>query len=63
MILICKEYSIKQIADRLKISQETVKTHAKALKRKTGAATQVGVALFAVKNNLFVVVVICSLGC
>ena len=57
VILICKEYSNKQIAGTLKISPYTVETHKKAIRNKTGAFTAVGVALYAARNNIFLHVV------
>lgn len=52
-ILICKEFSNKQIAGELKISPHTVETHKKSMRNKTGSYTIVGVALYAARNNLF----------
>ena len=60
LLLMCQECSTKQIAHQLKISPETVNTHKKALRRKTGSLTEVGVVIFAVKNNLFLLVIIIS---
>lgn len=53
-ILICKEFSNKQIAGELKISHHTVETHKKSLRNKTGSYTTVGVALYAARNNIFI---------
>lgn len=54
VILICKEYSNKQIAAELCISPYTVEDHKKSIRIKTGSFTVVGVALYAAKNNIFV---------
>lgn len=63
LILMCKQYSTKQIAHLLKRSPETINTHKKSLRRKTGCVTEVGLAVFAVKNNLFLwVIIICCDG-
>jgi len=53
MILLCKENSTKQIAGQLHISPHTVESYKKSLKTKTGSFTQVGIVVYAVKNNLF----------
>jgi DNA-binding CsgD family transcriptional regulator len=52
--LICEECSTKQIAGALTISHHTVEAHKKNLRSKTGSFTLVGVALYAVKNNIFI---------
>lgn len=54
VILMCKELSDKQIAGELNISVYTVETHKKKIRNKTGSFTAVGVALYAVRNNIFV---------
>ncbi len=56
MILLCKEHSTKQIAGQLRISPHTVESYKKSLKTKTGSFTQVGIVVYAVKNNLFLLV-------
>lgn len=53
VILICKEFSNKQIAGELKISPHTVETHKKSIRTKTKSFTIVGVALYAARNNIF----------
>jgi two-component system, NarL family, nitrate/nitrite response regulator NarL len=50
--LIAKEYSNKDIAEALFISERTVETHRKNIFRKTGANTLVGLIKFAYANNL-----------
>ena len=60
LILMCQENSSKQIAHLLNISPETVNTHKKALRKKTGSFTEVGVVIFAVKNHLFLFAIILS---
>ena len=50
--LIAKEYSTKQIADILFISERTVETHRKNILKKTGTNNVVGLVRYAYKNNL-----------
>lgn len=50
--LIAREYSNKQIAEELFISERTVETHRKNIFRKTGTASLVGLIKFAYANNL-----------
>ena len=50
--LITKEYSTIEIADLLHISVNTVETYRKSLLRKTNVKNAVGLAMYAVKNNL-----------
>jgi len=50
--LIAREYSNKQIAETLYISERTVETHRKNIFRKTSTASVVGLIKFAYANNL-----------
>jgi two-component system, NarL family, nitrate/nitrite response regulator NarL len=50
--LIAKEYSNKQIAEKLFISERTVETHRKNIFKKTGTNSLVGLIKFAYANNL-----------
>lgn len=50
--LITQEYSNKQIAEELFISERTVETHRKNIFRKTGTSSLVGLIKFAYANNL-----------
>jgi two-component system, NarL family, nitrate/nitrite response regulator NarL len=50
--LIAKEYSNKNIAQELFISERTVETHRKNIFRKTGTNSLVGLIKFAYANNL-----------
>jgi two-component system nitrate/nitrite response regulator NarL len=50
--LIAKEYSNKQIAEKLFISERTVETHRKNIFKKTGTSSLVGLIKFAYANNL-----------
>jgi DNA-binding CsgD family transcriptional regulator len=61
MILMCKEQSTKQIAALMGISPYTVESHKKSLRIKTGSYTELGVVIFAVKNNIFMFGFIISL--
>lgn len=50
--LIAKEYSNKEIAEQLFISERTVETHRKNIFRKTKTSSLVGLIKFAYANNL-----------
>ena len=50
--LVTKEYSTIEIADLLHISVNTVETYRKSLLRKTNVKNAVGLAMYAVKNNI-----------
>ena len=50
--LISKEFSNKQIAEKLFISERTVETHRKNIFRKTNTTSLVGLIKFAFANNL-----------
>lgn len=50
--LIAKEYTNKDIAEELFISERTVETHRKNIFRKTGTTSLVGLIKFAYANNL-----------
>ena len=50
--LIAKEYSNKQIAEELFISERTVETHRKNIFKKTATNSLVGLIKFAYSNNL-----------
>ena len=50
--LITDEYSSPEIADKLNISQSTVDTYRKSLLKKTNVKNSIGLAMYAVKNNI-----------
>jgi DNA-binding NarL/FixJ family response regulator len=50
--LITREFSNKQIADELHISERTVETHRKNIFRKTGTSTLVGLIKYAYANKI-----------
>ena len=50
--LICKEYTNKQIGEKLFISVRTVDGHREKILQKTKAKNTVGIVMYAVKNNL-----------
>ena len=52
LTLITKQYSSIEIADFLNISVNTVETHRKSLLRKINVKNAVGLAMYAVKNNI-----------
>jgi DNA-binding CsgD family transcriptional regulator len=53
LLLICEEKSTKQIAAALRRSPHTVESHKKSIRLKTGSLTVVGIVVFAMKNNIF----------
>jgi two-component system response regulator NreC len=52
LVLICKEYSNSEIAEKLFLSVSTVETHRKNLIAKLGVNNTVGLVKFALKNRL-----------
>jgi DNA-binding CsgD family transcriptional regulator len=50
--LVAKEFSSRQIAEILFISERTVETHRKNILKKTGASNLVGLVKYAYANNL-----------
>jgi DNA-binding NarL/FixJ family response regulator len=50
--LIAKEFSNKQMAEKLFISERTVETHRKNIFRKTNTTSLVGLIKYAYTNNL-----------
>jgi DNA-binding NarL/FixJ family response regulator len=50
--LMCKEYSTKQIADKVHLSSRTVQKHKENIFIKTNSKTASGVIMYAVKNKL-----------
>lgn len=52
LCLISKEFSPKEISEKLFISSETVNTHRKNLYKKIGVKNDVGLANFALRNQL-----------
>lgn len=51
--LICNGYTIREVSEKLFISQRTVDGHKANLFRKTGVDSSVKLVTFAIKNNLF----------
>ena len=49
-----KEYTNKQIAADLKISQRTVEKHKETMRKKLGVLSTVGVIIYAMRHNLLV---------
>lgn len=53
LILLCKELTNNEIADKLFLSARTVEGHRNRLLQKTGCRNTAGLVIFAIKNNLF----------
>jgi len=51
--LICQEYSSKQIAPMLDLSQRTVENYRNSILEKTGAKNMIGIAIYAIRNGLY----------
>ncbi len=54
LVLVCKEYSSSQIAEKLFISVGTVDTHRKNILIKLGVTNTVGLVKYALKNGLLI---------
>jgi two-component system, NarL family, response regulator NreC len=52
LVLVCKEFSSKEIGEKLFISTGTVDTHRKNLLLKLGVTNTVGLVKYALKHNL-----------
>ncbi|WP_421874337.1 response regulator [Marinoscillum sp.] len=50
--LICQELTMKEIGEKLFISEQTIHTHRKNLMRKTEAKNAVGLVKFAIQNHI-----------
>jgi len=50
--LVCKEYTYKEISEKLFISFRTVERHRENMLKKVGTHNTIGLVMFAVKNNL-----------
>jgi DNA-binding CsgD family transcriptional regulator len=53
--LICQQLTTKEIADIVHLSSRAVEEYIKKIKDKTDAKNLVGVALYALKNNIVTV--------
>lgn len=51
--LICQEYSTKQIAGELKLSDRTIDWHRENIMQKTGAKTLAGIIVYALTNDIY----------
>ncbi|HEU5291753.1 MAG TPA: response regulator transcription factor [Cyclobacteriaceae bacterium] len=52
LIMICREFTIREIADRLSISENTVRNHRVSIMEKTEARNTVGLVKFAFETGL-----------
>ncbi|GEM_PF-643370 len=53
MRLICQECASKEIAGRLQLAHRTVEKYRERIMQKTGAQNVVGIALYAIKHDIF----------
>lgn len=53
--LMCQEYCSKEIANTLNINSRSVESSRKNILEKTGAKNMVGIALYAIRNRIFIV--------
>lgn len=52
LLLICKEYTNKEIADKIYISSRTVEGHRKSILEKTGCKNTAGMVIYAIEHQL-----------
>ena len=52
LLFICQEYTIKEIANKLNITEKAVEKNRAELMRATGSKNAVGLAMYAIKNNI-----------
>ncbi len=52
LVLVCKEYTNLQIAEKLFIDIKTVETHKRNIIQKTNSKNIIGAVMYAIKNNL-----------
>jgi len=52
LVLVIKEFSNQEIADKLFISKRTVDAHKRNLLEKTGAKNVAGLVIYALNNNI-----------
>jgi two-component system response regulator NreC len=51
--LICKQLTNKEIAEQLNLSIRTIETHREKIQEKTGSKNSIGVAIYAIKHDIF----------
>lgn len=51
--LICKEYSNKEMADKLEVSQRTIESYRSKILEKIDAKNMVGIVVYAIKNKIY----------
>ncbi len=51
--LICEQYTTKEIASKLGLSNRTIDAYRDTIQQKTNSKNMVGIALYAVKNGIF----------
>ncbi|MBK8623029.1 MAG: response regulator transcription factor [Saprospiraceae bacterium] len=52
LVLICEEYSNKEIADKLQLSARTIEGHRQNILMKTGCKNTVGMVIYAIEHQL-----------
>jgi DNA-binding NarL/FixJ family response regulator len=53
IMLICKQYSNKQIADELQLNIRTIESHREKIQEKIGSHNTAGIVLFAIRTKLY----------
>jgi two-component system response regulator NreC len=53
--LMCQEYSIKEIADKLKSTTRSVESARERILRKVGARNMMGIAMYAIRTGIFLI--------
>lgn len=53
--LICEQYTTKEIASKLGLSNRTIDAYRDSIQQKTNSKNMVGIALYAVKNHIYTI--------
>ncbi len=52
--MICKGHSNKEIMKKLKVTEQSVKSHLNRIYKKTGVSDRIELAMFAIEKKLFI---------